>query len=220
MGVFCAIHCGLQRGGRGVGMALAVAAAAAGGAVGGCAVPTEPATFTVSEGRLQDAIDATRAVLREYRFELDRIDAGEGVVSSQPKETAGAVSFWEPDQSTLKAEWDDLANRHARQVRVSFEPTGRDGAGSGAAQHDPERVPTDARDGGERTGVVEVTLLRYRRPGWKLETEAVAWSAHAVDPELRRGVGAEFWSPVRRDDELAARLARDIRERLAVVPPG
>lgn len=148
--------------------------------------PGEPATVAFAD--YPAAFDAARAVLGEYRFVLDRVDAARGVITTYPKPTAGLATPWDREQSSLAEEGQDLAHQHERVCRVVFEPEGA-----------PERAR------------IEVSVLRTHRPGWRVETDALRLSTHAVDPVARRaGIGAEFAEVVRTDPALERRLAARI----------
>ncbi len=186
---------------------LGISLAAIASTLGACGHATTGGTsFAIAPGRYDAAFDATRDVLRDYRFDLERVDAGAGVISTHPKETAGFVTLWDREQSSLKDEWDDFSNRQAREVRVTFEPTSPTSSGG--------YLPPDVRDAGEMTASVEVYLLRWREVGWRLETEAIALSRHARDPVFAERAGSSFWTAIRRDEDLSARLASEIASRL------
>src|SRR5262245_24222130 len=87
----------------------------------GCAA-RGPTTFTVPAGEYAKAFDSARDILRGHRFELERIDAQGGVITTQPKSTVGLATPWDREQSTLHQEFDDLFNQQRRVVRITFEP--------------------------------------------------------------------------------------------------
>ncbi|MCA9303150.1 MAG: hypothetical protein KC996_03410 [Phycisphaerales bacterium] len=168
----------------------------------GCSSPqqAEPsaATVEIAPGDMDRAIDAARAVLLDNRFTIDRVDARRGVLTTIPKQTAGLASPWDPEQSSLDQEIGDLVHHHERVVRVSFE--------QGAS-------------GGPILADVHASIIRVRRPGWRLETESVRKSTHTASisnnntrmpPVLREPIGE--------DHALSARLAQEIRDRLAQQP--
>ena len=156
----------------------------------GCTTPTET-RVPIAPGSYAEHFDATREVLREAGFPIERVDAGAGVIATGPKPTAGLATPWDGEQRTLGQEWQDLINHHARAARVTFEPAGN---------------PTEA--------LVEVTIYRASRPGWRPETESVRTSSRWRDPGLaRRGLAPNTLIPLRADRDLAAVLARRIAER-------
>jgi len=181
--------------------------------LGGCGA-RGPREFEVAAGHYEATFDAARATLRDWGFELDRVDGRAGVISTHPKTTAGAATPWDAEQSSLRAELEDMANRQQRRVRVTFEPAAPAADWQpGIDLPDPEG-PTVAR--------VLVVVERLYRPGMRLEPSAISLSSRWSDPVLiDRGVqpGAEV--VVRQDLALADRLGAAIRRRAgAPVPRG
>lgn len=174
----------------------------------GCASAEMPREFEVPAGRYSEAFDATRAVLRDFHFKLERIDASAGVVSTQSKATSGWATPWDPEQSFPEQEWEDFANRQERRVRVTFLPKGESLAGG------------DLREAGkDLVGRVEVVVERMQRPNWRPSAVAVRQSSTAVDPDLAaRGMSPQFMVPVARDAWLERRICEAVRERLAKPP--
>lgn len=159
--------------------------------VGGCASAVEgTGDLTFARSAYPAAFDATRDVLREYRFSLERIDAEAGVISTAPEFSPGLLEPWSPLQTGLGDEWEDTLNRQARAVRVTFEPEGEDSETMRAS--------------------VWVTLMRQHRAGRRLDSEWVGASTFAVDPQLKERHTSTYFVPMRRDGALEARLARRI----------
>jgi hypothetical protein len=170
--------------------------------LGGCTSSATSSEFAVGSGRYGVAFDATREVLRDYRFQLERVDAQRGVITTQPKATAGLVAPWDREQSTLGQEAEDLVNNQTRVVRVSFE----NAAGTGDAPPDPAGL-LKAR--------VEVTVYRRQTPGLRVPSRAVGMTTVTTDPEaVKQGVGTEYNVAVTQDTRLAVRLAGEIEKRL------
>ncbi len=169
----------------------------------GCATPKGPVTFEIQADRYEETLDVVRGTLRDARFEVDRVDAGAGVVSTYPKSTAGLATPWDGEQTTLGDEVSDFVNQQERVVRVMFESDQgnlRSGTGTLKAQ-------------------VEVIVYRVRRGGWRVETESISRSTHARDPlSASRGHPWQFSQAIRRDDAFAAVLADRMRERLGIEP--
>ena len=144
-------------------------------------------------GRYDEAFDAVRDVLSEFRFAIDRVDARRGVITTHPKRSAGLGTPWDREQSTLTQEWEDLINEQRRVVRVEFEQG--------------EESSNQAR--------VRVEVLRTHRPNWRVQSESVRLSTHArsrdVNGELEPG---SYLEPVGLDTALAWRLAAAINDRL------
>ncbi len=173
----------------------------------GCATPKSDGTFTVPAGAYGAAIDATRDALRDYRFDLDRVDAAAGVVTTAGKWSSGLATPWDAEQSSIGQEWDDAMNRQQRRVRVTFASAHGEGA-------------DDLRSlGAPLVGRVEVTVYRLHRQGWRLESESVGRSRRAFDPELGRSQGSRYFVPIARDERLEARIADAVARRIADAAP-
>ncbi len=172
-------------------------------------VSAEVATFAVPAERYAAVFDAVREVLKAQRFELDRVDARGGVITTLAKQTAGFATPWDTEQSSLGQEWSDLINPHQRKVRVEFVPVGAiEGKG----------VPRDLlvnRAALEARVEVEVELIE--RPGWRLDTRAVRFSTYTYDSELmRRRVLPSYETPAGEDKSLAERIVRRVRARTEI----
>lgn len=185
----------------------------AGGLVG-CRSAQGTGDFDVAPGAYAQAFDATRDVLREYRFALDRVDSQQGIITTEAKTTHGLATPWDTEQTTLRQDADDLLNQQVRRARVTFRAT-RDAdeleEDSGTALKANATNPLRAR--------VEVTIYRIQRAGFRPASRSVTLSTAALDPTLAaQGLGQYFEAPMAQDDQLAARLARAIEARVAGMP--
>lgn len=170
----------------------------------GCGASSPSHTFEVQAGAYSSAFDATRAVLREGRFPLDRVDADEGVITTQPKQTSGVATPWDSEQTSISQELEDTVHAQQRRVRVTFVPQ-PDSAGPLSAV--------------SCTGRVEVVLERVQLVGWQPSSKAILQSGFTTDPVAQAsGRSARYEVPIARDDALAARIADRIRTRLASAP--
>lgn len=190
----------------------AIAAATATAAIlGGCSSPPDgPRDFAVAPGAYDQAFSATREVLRDMRFDLERVDAASGVITTKPHFSQGLFEPWDPTQSGFDQEWEDAMNMQAREVRVTFAP----------AEPPPaaEDAPPDLREAEmPLVGSVWVTVLRQHRAGRRLDAEWIGASSFAFDPELAARAGQRYLVPLRRDERLEARLAAAITA--AIAPP-
>jgi len=190
--------------------------------VGGCtSVPDEPAEIVISPAQYEEAFDVVRDVLVDARFSLDRVDARSGVITTDAKPSSGLAMPWDEAQSTMHHEVNEMINRHARVVRVSFAPMGvaradRDRPGSQAA---PTPAPPDLRtyEDGDVIARFEVVIERIHRPGWQVESESVAASTRWKDPALQaRGMEPAYSVPISTDDGYARRLAARVRDRMGI----
>ncbi|MFN0011760.1 MAG: hypothetical protein ACKVS8_08980 [Phycisphaerales bacterium] len=177
---------------------------------GGCAAPAPTQTqLDVASATYPAAFQSARDVLREFDFILERVDAQAGILATAIKPTAGAATPWDQEQTSLSNEVEDLFNRQARSVRISFSAPDEPG------QTDLRRAtsPLNMR--------IVATLYRRQRPGWRPEPTGVALHRHWQDtqspsPPLRPGdEPAEQIVAFDEDRALAALLAERIRERLA-----
>lgn len=161
--------------------------------------PGEP-EFTVEAGGYAASFARAKDVLREYEFELERVDARAGVITTAPRPWAGGATPWIPHASTFGDAVEGLANDERRTVRVEFLAPGATGG------HDDLRA-TD----GEITGQVTVTVERIQRPGRRADPSGVRLHSFTTDPALdAKNESGPFITTTREDFALAARIARDI----------
>lgn len=158
--------------------------------LGGCSAKGTGA-FKVAPDGYAKSFEAAKVALHAAQFPLERVDAEQGVITTQDKASAGWGSPWDSQQSTLSQETADLLNQQLRRVRVTFDAT------RGAGQ-------------------VEVTILRTQSPGVRVSSKTWRTVSVAVDPALTaKGIPAAYSVPTRRDSRLEARIARDIERRAA-----
>ncbi len=179
--------------------------------VAGCAASDPaPPTFLVSAGHYAEAFDTARDTLRRMQFELDRVDARAGVITTRPKHSAGIATPWDLEQSTLSQEWEDFTNEQYRSVRILFEPTA--GHAAGSQPSDGLSALTDLRTfSGDLTGTVIIVIERKSRPNWRIDTTTIRLSSFARDP---LGGGGRVLVPIARDSRLEGRLAQRIERQL------
>lgn len=196
---------------RAIGVSILLAAAA----LGGCAATETagPADFTIAPDRYGAAFDAARETLIDLGFEIDRVDARLGIITSKPKTTAGLASPWDRDQSTIGQEFEDLFNRHFRRAVITFHLSDEPLHLPRRPQTVPGPMPADLRVAAQPIVTrVEVVLERHRRPGWRIEPAVLRMSSRAMDPELRRtGMWPTYAVPFSYDPLLAERIAAQIR---------
>jgi hypothetical protein len=177
----------------------------------GCTGNPRPSTVHVEPGAYPSAFEAAKASITDLGFELERVDARAGVVTTRPKPTAGLATPWDHEQSTLGHELEDFLNQHRRVVRVVFAPVI-----PGQAPTDGDQNPDlDLRSLADPMEArVEVAILRVRRPGWRIEPTSIHQSRRWRDPDMQaRGIGGLFEEPFTLDPHLAGRLAADIARR-------
>jgi hypothetical protein len=151
------------------------------------------------------AFDATRDVLRSYRFALERVDAANGVITTQQKFSPGLGALWDQEQSTMSDEFEDFLNQRSRRVRVTFRPR--------YGWNEDAPAPIDPNE--ELVGRVEVIIYRMETPGLRPPSKAILMTGLATDPELTaEGLGGAYQVPVSQDTRLAARLAADLAKQI------
>ena len=182
--------------------------------LGGCAGRGE-ARSAVSGSEYREVFQAAREVLRSERFALDRVDAGAGVLTTQPS-------------SALVRGVEDVADRLQRVVRIEFTPVTGDGssaksagrsAAPGSMLVDPSAAVPTFRDS---TMTIRVIVERVHYPGWRPSPVSVRMGGRHVDPVLvERDLQPTYVTAVREDEayaaELAAKIARQ-RTKPVVVP--
>lgn len=177
-----------------------------------------PTTFEISPTDYDTAFKQTRETLRDWHFSIDRVDAASGVITTRPKISSGIATPWVSSQSTLLDEFQDVAVRQERRVRVTFEPKSTsDSAASPKAEGLAGSPFTDVRQSSEPVVArVEITVDRVQRPGWRPEVKSVRMSSRTRSLELEdRGMWPDYRVPDRQDLSLAARLVEEITERIA-----
>src|SRR5688572_21910093 len=186
-------------------LVLILVALAAALAVGCAAQPVGDGGLAVPPDRYAEVFDAARAVLRDARFDLERVDARAGVITTHPKKSIGLFSPWDGEQSTLRQEADDLFNRQRRAVRVTFETPGGP---------PPAGVDLLAAEPAEITMRISVVVEREHQPGWRLESTSVRLNSRATDLVLaERGLTPWYTVAVAQDPAFAARLTDEVRRR-------
>lgn len=173
--------------------------------LGGCAAQG-PAFVDVPAAAYSRAFEATRRVLVESSFELDRVDARAGVITTRARPGAGLLTPWDSTPTTVSQRVEDTLNAQRRSVRVYFEP-------AGATADDLRESQPSVR------ARFEVAVHRFHRPGWELDATAVRSSGVSSSRRDReRGLQGGFETTLTLDPELAARLARRTESELARVP--
>jgi hypothetical protein len=177
----------------------------------GCAKQTpEPASFRIPAAEYAIYFDAARQTLQEYQFDIDRVDARSGVITTQPVAASGWATPWIDHASSFDQATTDLIHRNRRLARVNFSPV--DDATNVARSIDP--VSEDLRS---FEGTIEVSisvlLEEVYRPGRRASPASIRLSSFANDPRDSR-IGAEQLQTrtVGVDPALAERMARSFRQ--------
>jgi hypothetical protein len=181
----------------------------------------EPADILIPAGQYAAAFDAARQSLADLGFELERIDARLGIITTRPKPSAGLATPWDQTQSVPAQEFEELVNRHFRRATITFRTTGEPEHLAGASQTAPGPEPLDLRlVNTPIAGRVEVALERLHRPGWRLEPTVMRWSMRTLDPDLRgTGMWPSYTVAFSQDPYLARRIEARIRAALEHASP-
>lgn len=166
--------------------------------LGSCAAPSGPTEVVVPAGQYSEVFQRAKDVLRELEFELDRIDARAGVISTAPRSWSGAATPWIPHASLGSDPIDGLAHFERRMARIEFVPA------SGG-----EGDVNVANTGGDLTARVHVSVERVYRPLRRADPTSIKLSSQAIDPPLlESGIQPTFSSEYRADEALAAKIAQ------------
>lgn len=174
----------------------------------GCATADSPTELVIEAGDYPHVFEAAKATLRSMRFDLERIDARAGVISTAEKSTAGLFMPWDAGWSSFRQDLEDTVQHQRRRARITFERPEAAGA-------PPPESDQDLR---EQTGLltmrVRVVIERVQRPGWRINTTSIGLSTRAVDPALAgRDMIPEYRVAIGEDAAFSARLLRAIRQR-------
>lgn len=169
------------------------------------AATTEPAALTVQPAEYPLAFASARDVLRDMGFLLDRVDAQSGVITTQPKGTAGFATPWDREQTSASQEVSDFIQRNRRTIRVDA-ATG-DGQASDAADLRASTTPVTLR--------VSVELSRLHTSGRRVNTLSVTDSTYARDPELEKRNMSTYAVVYAQEPDLAALIVDKIRRRMS-----
>lgn len=190
----------------------------------GCSSAHHDTIVPVSSGGYSASFEHAKQVLRDANFDLDRVDARSGVVTTKPKHSAGLATPWDLEQSTLADETNDLLSDRSRQVRIWFEPASSMGSRPSdaplapafatipvepGAPGAPGTMPMDLRtyDGAIRARI-DVVVLSTQRPSTRLDSTTIRLRSFSWDPAMaRRGLYPTYEVPVGRDERLEHRIA-------------
>ncbi|MEC9373755.1 MAG: hypothetical protein VYC34_07925 [Planctomycetota bacterium] len=198
------------------GRLLTLAAVLLLGSVGGCAASNQDPTIHIPAGDYAAAFDAARDEIRKAGYELQRVDARAGVITSQPRASAGLATPWTGVESSFEDAWQSLVNHERRRLRIEFRPEAVEPPPTDAAP-DPR---LDLREAGlpvELTVTAEVE--RAHRPGMRVQPASVRLTSFSRDLiQESEGVEPTYWTVISEDKLLAMRIADRIRNRLAAAP--
>ena len=171
--------------------------------LGGCRA-SGPTSVTVSPERYADAFAQTRDLLREQGFELERVDAREGVISTRPQNSSGFWTPWVTTEQRLGDEVEASLHRTRRTVEVRFRGDGDDRRAADA----PVRID------------IGVRVERVYQPGVRVNTTSVRLRHVTENPQLVLPRDEPVFAVDHSADRaLAATLTRRLADRLGVNLP-
>lgn len=186
-------------------------AALLGSALTGCQSATPGSTSVlIAPGAYAATFQAVKDELRASGFELDRIDARAGIITTRPHVSAGLATPWIGVESTIGQEFEGLLNRQRRTVRVVFAPSeSTPETSESASPFDARRLDVELR------AQVEVRVERVHRLGLRPSPASVRLSS-VMDRGDRGGADEEPWTTtvIGDDDMLAARFVRGVAARV------
>lgn len=179
-----------------------------GASLGGCQASAPKATsMRISPGAYAATFQAVKDELRASGFELDRIDARAGIITTRPHFSAGLATPWVRDESTFGQEVDGFLNRHRRTVIVRFAPS--DGESSSDPPVDRRLLDVEIR------ASVEVRVERIHRLGLRPSSSSIRLSSVAEHGEYADASEPLWTTTTVNDDELlAARIVGGVTHRV------
>ncbi|TVQ76802.1 MAG: hypothetical protein EA380_08150 [Phycisphaeraceae bacterium] len=150
------------------------------------------------------SFEAAKTVLRDADFELDRVDARAGIITTRPRSSAGLGTPWIDHTETLGDAVSDLMNSDRRIAVVRFLPGDAEG----------HSFRGDLRQF-EGPLVAEVTVERERlyRPNRRTQSTSIRMRSTMIDPSLQdREMMPVFAAPLAADQRLAQRLSWRIED--------
>lgn len=184
----------------------------------GCAtIPASP-DVGIPAGQYAAAFQAAKDAVRDYQFELDRVDAEGGVITTHTRGSSGLATPWLPHTDSGGGAWRGLVQRERRRVEVVFWPAGAEPAcdGTSGAHSSAVALRPPLDQGAAMTARVSVFVERVYRPGRRVDATSVRLSSFASDPELKElGLEPAFAVVDRPDPSLQSRIAGDIARRIS-----
>lgn len=177
--------------------------------IGGCAKdPPTSANFRIAAAEYSLYFENAKEVLRDQQFDLERVDARAGVLTTMPAASAGWATPWIDHADTFTRSTTDLIQRNRRIATVRFLPVVDE-----TNRTDPvDPVGADLRN---FQGTIEVSISvlveQVYRPGRRLAPASIRLTTFTDDPR-NESIGAQRLETriVGSDARLAARLASEL----------
>lgn len=164
-----------------------------------CASSKGPSSIAIDPASGDAAFFAAKDVLRDFGFQLERVDSTAGIITTAPKVSHGLATPWDATQSTAGQELSEYLNNERRRVRITFR------SDDNSTQPSTQRSNLD----------VEVTLYRMQDPGLRPAPRAIVTTSRTTDPiAAPQGTAWQYEVPVSRDPALESRIAAAITTKL------
>ncbi len=171
----------------------------------GCAAE-KPARFTITQDQYDAAFSAAREELRGRHFDLARVDARAGIITTQPASSAGLATPWIDHTDTFEDSVDGVTQRERRRVEVRFLTA----AAPALPETEVPELDVRAQPGPYEVDV-RVIVERIYQPGRRPDATSVRVGSFYQDPELvAKGEQPRFAVDHREDPRLAGRIAQAI----------
>lgn len=149
----------------------------------------------ISPAEYPAAFQAAKDLLREYEFELDRVDAEAGIITTHPRASAGFATPWIPHMTSPEGALEGYLQPERRIASITF----------------------DGNADQSRALRANVQVLRLVRPGKRPSIASIRLTSAWTDPALvEQGVQPAYVASSHEDSKLGQSLARALRQRLAV----
>jgi hypothetical protein len=169
---------------------------------------TDPSSeLRIDASQYAAAFEAAREAILDARFEIERVDAYAGVITSRP----GSQAI-----NTL----DDAISRQEKVVTITFVPILGEASAASPAGADQAGALARGEVGVAELGVpmtmrTSVEVRRIQTPGWRPSSSSVIATTRTIDPALeQRGLMPRNTSRLRDDPETAKELTRNISRRM------
>ncbi len=168
----------------------------------GCAAPPAVDTAQIPPDRYADAFQAAKDALRAHHFDLARVDAARGVITTRPRSSSGLATPWINHADSFGESVEGLLHRDRRRAIVRFDPIDEPDAGP---------LVDRRRLGQPLRFEVRVEVERTYVLGRRADATSIRLTSRALDPDLvAQGLHPIARDQVGTDPDLAGRIARSI----------
>jgi hypothetical protein len=177
--------------------------------------PQPAAAYLFDASNYAQVFQAAKDVLREYQFELDRVDARSGIITTQPKPSAGLATPWIPHSGDFKGSVRGLIEHEQRRARVEFVP-------AGLAEPQAPGTPDLREATGAMVARIEVEIDRVHRPHRRASPTSIKLSSFARDTgptSDSRSAQRGYQLQTLDDESLGQRMIRALERASAVSEP-